>query len=120
MQSVFISELKLLLDAVAEQMDLYVPKKAGLHYVYNRYDSAVETPMEFNNIRTCTPVKEFLLPLCELAAVFPEDFEPEDIKPFAVFGLENVIAKVFVKSFLGIFFGRNYEWVFPRFFLSSV
>ena len=72
MKTVFISELKPFLDAVAKQMELYVPKKAGQHYVYSRYDTASETPVEFNNIRTCTPVKEFLFPLCEVAAVFPE------------------------------------------------
>ena len=31
MKTVFISKLKALLDALAEQMDLYVPKKAGEH-----------------------------------------------------------------------------------------
>jgi len=105
MQTVFISELKPFLDAVAEQMDLYVPKKAGLHYVYKRYDSTVEAPVEFNNIRVCTPIKEFLFPLCELAAVFPEDLEPEDIKPFAVFGLKDcdlrsieILDKVFLED----------------------
>jgi len=89
MQTVFISELKPFLDAVAEDMDLYVPKNAGTHYVYNRYDPAVDAPAEFNNIRTCTPIKEFLFPLRELAAVFPEPLEPKDIKPFAVFGLKD-------------------------------
>jgi len=89
MQTVFISELKPFLDAVAEQMDLYVPKKAGQHYVYKRYDSSADVQVEFNNIRTCTPVKEFLFPLRELAAIFPESFEPKDIKPFAVFGLKD-------------------------------
>ena len=89
MQTVFVSELKPFLDAVAEGMDLYVPKNAGTHYVYNRYDPAAEVPAEFNNIRTCTPVKEFLFPLRELAAVFPEPLEPKDIKPFAVFGLKD-------------------------------
>jgi ferredoxin len=113
MDLVFISKLKPFLDAVAEQMDFYVPKKTGLHYVYSRYDpsarlsspKSAESPVEFNNIRTCTPIKEFLFPLCELAAVFPEDLEPEDIKPFAVFGLKDcdlrsieVLDKVFLEE----------------------
>jgi len=89
MEAVFISSLKLLLDAVAEEMDLYVPKKADEHFVYIRYDSSAETAVEFNNIRACTPVKEFLFPLRELASIFPEPFEPKDIKPFAVFGLKD-------------------------------
>jgi len=105
MQTVFISELKPFLDAVAEDMDLYVPKNTGTHYVYNRYDPAAEAPVEFNNIRTCMPIKEFLFPLRELAAVFPEPLEPKDIKPFAVFGLKDcdlrsieILDKVFTEE----------------------
>jgi len=89
METAFISELKLFLDAVAEEMDLYVPKKTGQHYVFVRYDQSGQTPVEFNNIRACMPVKEFLFPLRELAAVLPEPVEPEEIKPFAVFGLKD-------------------------------
>ncbi|MFB0524076.1 MAG: 4Fe-4S dicluster domain-containing protein [Phycisphaerae bacterium] len=105
METVFISELKPFLDAVAEQMDLYVPKKTGQgsrkagsqdsrgagsqHFVFSRYDPSAEVPVDFNNIRACMPVKEFLFPLRELAAVFPEPVEPEEIKPFAVLGLKD-------------------------------
>ncbi len=89
MEKVFISQLKPFLDAVAGQMDLYIPKKAGQHYVFNVYDPSSTNEVELNNIRVCTPVKEFLFPLRELAAVFPEPFEPEQIKPFAVFGLKD-------------------------------
>ncbi len=105
METVFIGKLKPFFDAVAEQMGLYVPKKSGEHYVYIKYDSSVETPLEFNDIRTCTPVKDFLFPLCELAAVLPEPSEPEDIKPFAVFGLKEcdlrsieILDKVFAEE----------------------
>jgi len=105
MQTVLINELKPFLNAIAEQMDLYVPKKTGTHYIYNRYDLSAETCVEFNNIRTCMPVKEFLFPLRELAAVFPEPFEPKEIKPFAVFGLKDcdlrsieVLDKVFTEE----------------------
>jgi len=89
MEIVFISELKPFLDAVAGQMDFYVPKRAESHYVFSRYDPSAEASVDFNNIRVCTPVKEFLFPLRELAAVFPEPVEPEEIKPFAVFGLKD-------------------------------
>jgi len=89
MKAVFVNELKPFLDAVAGEMEIYVPKKAGEHFVFNRYDASAKVPVEFNNIRACTPVKEFLFPLCELAAVFPESFKPRDIKPFAVFGLKD-------------------------------
>ncbi|MHC4617343.1 MAG: 4Fe-4S dicluster domain-containing protein [Planctomycetota bacterium] len=89
MKTAFVSELKLFLTALAGQMDVYVPKKSGDYYVFRKYDPSGETPVEFNNIRTCTPVKEFLFPLRELAAVFPEPVEPAEIKPFAVFGLKD-------------------------------
>jgi sulfhydrogenase subunit beta (sulfur reductase) len=89
MKAVFINDLRLLLDAVAGEMDLYVPKKVGEHFVFNRYDLSAGVPTDFNNIRVCTPVKEFLFPLCELAAILPEPFKPKDIKPFAVFGLKD-------------------------------
>ena len=130
METVFISELKPFLDAIAEKMNLYVPKtsaspapgrggtssvepktgqgsrKAGSqHYVFSKYDPSAERPVEFNNIRTCMPVKEFLFPLRELAAVFPEPIEPEEIKPFAVFGLKEcdlrsieILDKVFTEE----------------------
>ena len=105
MEAVFTKELKPFLAAVAEQMELYVPRKAGDYYVFKRYEPSDEAAVEFNNIRVCTPVKEFLFPLRELAAVFPETVEPEDVKPFAVFGLKDcdlrsieVLDKVFAEE----------------------
>jgi len=105
MQTVLVSDLKSFLDAVAKQMELYVPKKTGAHYIYNRYDPSADEPVELNNIRTCTPVKEFLFPLCELAAIYPESSEPKDIKQFAVFGLKDcdlrsleILDKVFAEE----------------------
>lgn len=105
METVFISELKPFLDAVVEQMVLYVPKKSGEHYIYIKYDPSSTKAVEFNNIRTCTPIKEFLFPLCELAAIFPEPLEPEEVKPFAVFGLKDcdlrsieILDKVFLEE----------------------
>lgn len=105
METMFINTLKPFLDAVAGQMDLYVQKKSDQHYVFSKYDPSTSKETEFNNIRACTPVKEFLFPLRELAAVFPEPLEPEDIKPFAVFGLKDcdlrsieVLDKVFLED----------------------
>jgi len=105
MRIVFLSKLKPLLDAVAERMDLYVPRNTGPHYVYNRYDPLDADPVEVNNIRACTPSKEFLFPLRELAAVFPEPLEPKEIEPFAVFGLKDcdlrsigILDKVFTEE----------------------
>ena len=120
MKTVFITKLKPFLDAVAEQMELYVPKKPGEHYVYSKYDPSDEIQVEFNNIRTCTPIKEFLFPLCELAATFPEPVEPEQIKPFAVFGLKDcdlrsieILDKVFEEEeFLDPFYVARRENMF--------
>ena len=89
MKTVLIGEIKPFLDALAEEMELYVPKKTGEHYVYNRYDPSANVQVEFNNIRTCTPAKEFLFPLREIVAVYPESSDPINIKPFAVFGLKQ-------------------------------
>ena len=72
MKTVFISKLKPLLDAVADEMELYVPKKSGEpspsegrgeHYIYSKYEPSTKTDVEVNNIRTCMPVKEFLFPV---------------------------------------------------------
>jgi len=89
MEAVFIQNLKPFLDALAEEFELYVPRKTGEHYVFERYDPAETNEAELNNIRTCMPVKEFLFPLRQLAAVMPESTEPQDVKPFAVLGLKD-------------------------------
>jgi len=105
MDTVFIGRLKTLLDAVAETMHLYIPRKVDDHYVCVSYDPAADTAPEFNDVRVCTPVKEFLFPLRELAAVFPEPVEPAEVKPFAVFGLKacdlrslEILDKVFLEE----------------------
>ena len=105
MRIVFLSDLKPLLGAIAAQMDLYIPKNTGTHYIYNKYDPSGDVPVEVNHIRVCTPSKEFLFPLRELAAVFPEPLEPKEIEPFAVFGLKDcdlrsieILDKVFAEQ----------------------
>ncbi|MCK4752886.1 MAG: 4Fe-4S dicluster domain-containing protein [Planctomycetes bacterium] len=105
MKTVFTSELKPLLEAFAEQTELYVPKKSGEYYTYTKYKAGSDEPLEFNNIRTCTTVKEFLFPVCELAATYPEPTEPKEIRQFAVFGLKDcdlhsmaVLDKVFFEE----------------------
>ena len=120
MKNVFLNELKPFLDTVAGQMDLYVPKKVDSHFVFERYDPASGKEIVFNNIRACTPIKEFMFPVRELAAVFPEPLEPMDIKPFAVFGLKDcdlrsieVLDKVFMeKEFEDPFYIRRREKMF--------
>ena len=115
MKTVFISKLKPLLDAVADEMELYVPKKSGEpnpsegrgeHYIYSKYEPSAKTAVEVNNIRTCVPAKEFLFPVRELAATFPDSLKLKtDIKPFAVFGLKDcdlrsieILDKVFLEE----------------------
>jgi sulfhydrogenase subunit beta (sulfur reductase) len=120
MKIFFVEQIKPFLDAVAGQMDVYVPKKANSHFVFKRYDPAAGDEVILNNIRVCTPVKEFLFPLRELAAVFPEPLEPENIKPFAIFGLKDcdlrsieVLDKVFTeKEFEDPFYIRRREKMF--------
>lgn len=88
MEPVFIEKLKSFLDAVAAERELYVPKKVNSHYVFKLYMPSDDEPV-FNEIRVCTPVKEFLFPIRELAAVFPHEYETQEVKPFAVFGLKD-------------------------------
>jgi sulfhydrogenase subunit beta (sulfur reductase) len=91
MEIVFIGKLKPLLDAIAEEMELYIPEKSGEYYVYKKYNPLRE--VKFNEIRACTPAKEFLFPLREIAATLPGYKEPEKITPFAVFGLKDCDVK---------------------------
>jgi len=88
-ETVFVSKLKSLLDAIAEEMTLYVPKKSGEYYSFTEYDPSEETGPEFNNIRVSSPAKEFLFPMVELAAAFPASSLEQEVKPFAVFGFKN-------------------------------
>jgi len=89
METVFTSKLESLLDAVAEKLPLYVPSRNGEHFTYSIYDAPGKCSVEFNAIRPCTPVKEFLFPVRELAATYPKELEPGDTMPFAVFGLKE-------------------------------
>ncbi|MCK4885972.1 MAG: 4Fe-4S dicluster domain-containing protein, partial [Planctomycetes bacterium] len=105
METVFISKLQTFLDVVAEKLPLYVPSKNEEHYTYNIYDLSGKISVEFNAIRPCTPIKEFLFPMRELAATYPKELESDGIKPFAVFGLKEcdlrsieILDKVFAEE----------------------
>ena len=89
MDAVFVSKLKTLLDALAERMDVYVPTKASKHIVFAKYDPKSSQKVEFNAVRTCTPVKEFLFPLREVAATMQTQPQVLTLKPFAVVGLKD-------------------------------
>ena len=105
METAFISRLKPLLDAIVKMMDLYVPVRVGEHYACRKYDPGMTMEPELNEIRMSPPVKEFLFPLRELAAVFPEPMDPKSVKPFAVSGLKacdlrsmEILDKVFMEK----------------------
>ncbi|MHC4266380.1 MAG: 4Fe-4S dicluster domain-containing protein [Planctomycetota bacterium] len=105
METVFTSNIKNFLDAVAQDMELYVPKQTGNHYVFTTYNTGQSPEVKFNEIRTCEPVKEFLFPVRESAAVYPNPAESQQVKPFAVFGLKEcdlrsieILDKVFVED----------------------
>ena len=88
-ETVFISQLKALLDAVAQQMVVFTPTEVGDSFTYARYTHDGEVKAVLNPVRTCSPAKEFLFPMREIAAVFPEAISPEEVQPFAVFGLKD-------------------------------
>ena len=105
MERVFISKLKPLLGALAMKMEVYVPRRVDGHYAYAKYAPEADAAPEVNEVRVCTPVKEFLFPLREPAAVFPRPAEPRPVKPFAVCGLKacdlramEVLDKVFLEK----------------------
>jgi ferredoxin len=105
METVFSSNLKNFFDAVAQDMELYVPKKTATHYVLTKYDPGSTTDITYNNIRTCEPIKEFLFPVREAAAVYPTPSDVGQIKPFAIFGLKEcdirsieILDKVFIED----------------------
>jgi ferredoxin len=89
MDAVFVSKLSTLLNALAEKMDVYVPANASKHTVFAKYDPKSSQTVEFNAVRTCTPVKEFLFPLREMAATMQAQPQVLTLKPFAVFGLKD-------------------------------
>ena len=87
METFFLSRLKPLFDVIAEQRDLYIPKSEEGYFSFTRYDP--DQKVEFNELRACQPVKQFLFPLRQIAAVFPDPVESAVIKPFAVYGLKD-------------------------------
>jgi sulfhydrogenase subunit beta (sulfur reductase) len=105
METAFISKLKPLLAAIAQTMDVYVPVRVGAHHVCRQYDPQGATEPELNEIRMCTPVKEFLFPARELAAVLSGCMPSQEAKSFAVLGLKacdlrsiEILDKVFTEK----------------------
>jgi sulfhydrogenase subunit beta (sulfur reductase) len=105
MEAVFVGKLKILLDALAEKMDVYVPAQVSKHFVFSKYDPENSREVEFNTVRACTPVKEFLFPPREVAATMQAQPQPSALKPFAVVGLKDcdlrsiaILDKVFAED----------------------
>jgi ferredoxin len=105
MEAVFISRFKQLINALAEQMDVFVPAGASKHLVFAKYDAKNGKEVEFNAVRTCTPVKEFLFPMRETAATMQAKPSVSEVKPFAVVGLKDcdvrsiaILDKVFAED----------------------
>jgi len=88
-ETVFISRYERLLDALSREMEVYTPRRVGEYTTFARYDPQAGDAAEVNPVRVCTPAKEFLFPLRELAAVFPAAVEPGPVAPFAVVGLKD-------------------------------
>ncbi len=89
METVFISRFELLLDALAQETEVYAPRRVGEYSTFARYDPGSPGETEFNPARVCTPAKEFLFPVRERAAALPDPFDPEAARPFAVMGLKD-------------------------------
>ena len=75
METFFLSRLNLLFEVIAKQRDLYIPHREDGHFSFARYQPDPSLEPEFNELRACQTIKEFLFPLKEIAAVFPEPVE---------------------------------------------
>ena len=102
---VSVNALETLFSALAGQMELYTPKRIGTHYAFAKHKPSSGTTVEFNNVRSFTPVKEFLFPLWERAATFPKEVKEGEIEPFGIFGLKDcdlrsieILDKVFLED----------------------
>ena len=89
METYFLSRLKPLFDVIVKQRELYIPGNEEGHFYFTRYEPDQSQDVAFNDLRVCQTVKQFLFPLREIAAVFPEPAEDPVIKPFAVYGLKD-------------------------------
>lgn len=89
MKTIYLERIETFLDAVSQQMELYVPQASNGYYTFERFSQASEDAYDFNPIRTVMSPKDFVFPLREIAAVFPHPVEPDRIEPYAVFGLKN-------------------------------
>ena len=101
----FVHEFKPLLEAVAQERVLYVPRQIDSYFSFERYAAEQERSVGFNPIRTLPSIKEFLFPYDERVAGIPgPPVVPPDVEPFAVFGLKacdlravDILDKVFLE-----------------------
>jgi len=98
----FVETLDGLLEALASERQLYVPRAVEAGHLLVPYEGLKGIP--FNPIRTINPIKELLVPICEPVASMPAGMvECPDAEPFAVFGLKpcdlkaiDILDKVFL------------------------
>ena len=101
----FVHEFRPLLEAVAQERVLYVPRQTDSHFSYERYEAEQARSVELNPVRTFPSVKEFLFPCTERVAGIPRPpVAPPEVEPFAVFGLKacdlramDILDKVFLE-----------------------
>ncbi len=105
MKTVFLQDLPAFLQALAQQMTVYIPVQTGDHTAFQQLTKDNSSRMVFNPIRTYTSIKEFVLPLRETAAVYPRPTKSPRIDPFAVLGVKacdlsalEILDEVFIEA----------------------
>lgn len=88
MKTVFLDYIEPFLDAVSQQMDLYVAEADTGSTRFVKHSLEHPATLALHPIRADMSPKEFVFPLREIAAVFPQPADPEAIQPYAVFGLK--------------------------------
>jgi len=89
MRTVYLEQLESLLETISQQMELYVPQANEECYTFERFVPTNGAAFNYNPIRTTMSPKDFVFPLREIAAVFPDPKEPDHLEPYAVLGLKS-------------------------------
>lgn len=101
----FVPELRPLLEAVAQERVLFVPRQVGTSFSFERFEADRTGSPELNPFRAFPSIKEFLFPYEERVAGLPgTPVARPEVEPFAVFGLKacdlravDVLDKVFLE-----------------------
>ncbi len=89
MRTVYLEQIETLLETISQQMELYVPQSNNGYYTFEPFSQADADAYRLNPVRTYMSPKDFVFPLREIAAVFPDPVRPDRIEPYAVFGLKS-------------------------------